>query len=95
EFRDFAGDREMTVPPLVIQVTTEGQLNLPPSVRESLQPGDEYILWQEEDTIVLKKIQKLKGLSNLWQRIEQLGDDPEQPSMQEITAIVKEVRQRM
>jgi bifunctional DNA-binding transcriptional regulator/antitoxin component of YhaV-PrlF toxin-antitoxin module len=76
---------------IVIQVTADGQLTLPPQVQANLQPGDEYILWQEEDTIVLKKIQKTKGLSQLWQRIDELGDS-EQPSLEEITAIVKEVR---
>ncbi len=76
---------------IVIQVTAEGQLTLPPQVQANLQPGDEYILWQEEDTIVLKKIQKTKGLSQLWQRIDELGDS-EQLSLEEITAIVKEVR---
>lgn len=80
---------------IVIQVTAEGQLTLPPQVQANLQPGDEYILWQEEDTIVLKKIQKTKGLSQLWQRIDELGDDSEQLSLEQITAIVKEVRHRM
>jgi len=42
----------------VIQVTADGQLELPPEIRSKLHPGDEFVLWQEEDIIILKKVQK-------------------------------------
>ena len=42
----------------VIQVTANGQLELPPEISSQLQPGDEFLLWQEEDTIVLKRVEK-------------------------------------
>ncbi|MDY7006923.1 MAG: AbrB/MazE/SpoVT family DNA-binding domain-containing protein [Cyanobacteriota bacterium] len=42
----------------VIQVTTNGQLELPSEIRSQLQPGDEFLLWQEEDTIILKRVEK-------------------------------------
>lgn len=31
-------------------------------------------------------------LSSLWQKVDELGTDEEQPTMEEITTIVKEVR---
>ncbi len=40
----------------VIQVTADRQLELPPEIRSQLQPGDEFVLWQEEDTIILKRV---------------------------------------
>ena len=85
----------MTTQTAVITVTEERQLNLPTDLLGNLEPGDEYILWQEEDTIVLKKIHKPKGLSKLWQKIDELGEDTEQLSIEEITAMVKEVRHQM
>ena len=42
----------------VIQVTVNGQLELPPEISSQLQPGDEFLLWQEEDTIILKRVEK-------------------------------------
>ena len=42
----------------VIQVTANGQLELPPEISSQLQPGDEFLLWQEEDTIILKRVEK-------------------------------------
>ncbi|WP_143438289.1 AbrB/MazE/SpoVT family DNA-binding domain-containing protein [Hydrocoleum sp. CS-953] len=42
----------------VIQVTANGQLELPPEIRSQLQPGDEFFLWQDEDTIILKRVKK-------------------------------------
>jgi bifunctional DNA-binding transcriptional regulator/antitoxin component of YhaV-PrlF toxin-antitoxin module len=80
---------------LVVQVTADGQLEIPPEVLSRLQPGDEYCLWEEEDMIVLKKIQKPRGLSGLWQKIDELGADSEQLPMEDITAMVKEVRHRL
>jgi bifunctional DNA-binding transcriptional regulator/antitoxin component of YhaV-PrlF toxin-antitoxin module len=80
---------------VVVQVTADGQLEIPLEILSSLQPGDEYYLWQENDMIVLKKIQKPKGLSGLWQKLDELGTDSEQPPMEEITAMVKEVRHRL
>lgn len=42
----------------VIQVTIDGQLELPIAIRSRLQAGDEFVLWEEEDTIILKKVKK-------------------------------------
>jgi hypothetical protein len=52
----------------------------------------------EQDEVarmILQKIESPDKLTSLWQKIEQLGEDPQQPSMDEITAMVKEVRHRL
>lgn len=49
----------------------------------------------EQDEIakmILEKIKAKDKLTLLWDKIDQLGEDFEQPSMEEITAMVKEVR---
>ena len=50
----------------------------------------------EQDEIasmILKKIKSKDKLSPLWQKIDELGVDEDEPTMTEITAMVKEVRQ--
>jgi hypothetical protein len=44
--------------------------------------------------MILKQIQlnPQDKLSSLWQRVDELGTDEEQPTMSEITTMVKEVR---
>ena len=41
-----------------IKVTIDGQLELPIAIRSRLQAGDEFVLWEEEDTIILKRVKK-------------------------------------
>jgi bifunctional DNA-binding transcriptional regulator/antitoxin component of YhaV-PrlF toxin-antitoxin module len=76
----------------VLKVTPEGQIELPSEIQAQLHPGDEYNISVTEDSIVLKKIQKPLDLNEWFQRIEELGPDPNQPTLQEISDIVKEVR---
>jgi hypothetical protein len=45
-------------PRTVIQITKSGELELPPEIRSRLQPGDEFLLWEEKDFIVIKKVEK-------------------------------------
>lgn len=77
---------------ILVSVTEEGQLELPPEIQAKLHPGDEYMVWETEDTILFKKIKKTLELSDLLQRIEELGADTEQPTLEEISEIVREVR---
>ena len=44
-------------------------------------------------TMILKQIESKDKLSSLWQKIDDLGVDEEKPTMEEITLMVKEVRQ--
>lgn len=76
----------------VISVNPNRQLELPEELLQRLNPGDEYLLWQTEDTILLKKIQKPAAFDALMAKVTALGPDPEQLSMQDLTALVKEVR---
>lgn len=48
----------------------------------------------EVATMILKQIQphSQDTLSSLWQKVDDLGMDAEQPAMEEITTMVKEVR---
>ncbi len=77
---------------LIVKVTPEGQIELPSEIQAQLRPGDEYIVSVAQDSIVLKKIQKHITWADLSQRIEELGPDPNQPSLQEISEMLKEVR---
>lgn len=42
--------------------------------------------------MILKQIQPQNKISSLWQKIDELGTDEDEPAMAEITAMVKEVR---
>ncbi|WP_198807631.1 hypothetical protein [Leptolyngbya sp. BL0902] len=76
----------------VVSITQARQFAFPPEVLATLEPGDEYLLWQTDDTIVLKKITQPLSFDALFQRIEALGPDPDQPTEAEICAIVKTIR---
>ncbi|MBE9140832.1 hypothetical protein IQ254_27145 [Nodosilinea sp. LEGE 07088] len=76
----------------VVSVNSDRQFAFPPEMLATLNPGDEYLVWQTNDTIVLKKVVQPLSLDTLLQRIEDLGPDPDQPSEAEICQIVKEIR---
>ncbi|PSF39484.1 hypothetical protein C7H19_01470 [Aphanothece hegewaldii CCALA 016] len=80
---------------MIITITENGQLNLPPEIQSQIQEGDKYEISVIENSIVLKKVQKPLTWSELSRRIEQLGEDPEQPTLSEISDIVKEVKREM
>ena len=42
----------------VVFVTADRAIALPPEIQATLQPGDKYLVWQTDDTILLKKVQK-------------------------------------
>ena len=44
--------------------------------------------------MILKQIQPSNKLFTLWQKVDELGTDEDEPTMAEITAMVKEVRHR-
>lgn len=79
---------------IIISVTEDRQLELPPELQAKLNPGDEYMIWETEDSILFKKIQKPLQFSELRRRVEALGPDPEQPTLEEICEMVREVRQQ-
>ena len=77
---------------ILVKVTAEGQLELPAEIQAKLSPGDEYMVSITEAEIVLKKIRKPLTWNQLSQIIEESEPDPNQPSLEEISEIVKEVR---
>ena len=42
--------------------------------------------------MILKQIQPQNKLSSLWQKMDKLGKDENEPTMAEITTMVKEIR---
>jgi len=50
---------------------------------------------QDEVAImILKKIKPKDRIVSLWEKVDELGNDKNEPTMAEITTMVKEVRQR-
>lgn len=83
---------------LIARVTSEGKLEIPPEILQQLQPLTEYEISVTENEIKLTKTQKKLSLDELFQRIDEidkLEPDPNQPSLEEISEIVKEVRQEL
>ena len=79
----------------IVSVTDNCQLELPPEVQATLNPGDEYLIWTTDDSIWFKKIQKPLTYSALLKRIETLDADSEEMSLEEISNLVKTVREEM
>lgn len=80
---------------LIAKVTSEGKLEIPTEILQQLQPLTEYEISVTENEIKLTKTQKKLSLDELFQRIDESELDPNQPSLEEISAIVKEVRQEL
>ncbi len=81
-------------PTTLVSVTPDRQLELPPEIQATLQPGDEYLIWQTADTILFKKVQKPETLADIRAKVSALGPDPETPTLEELSQIVREVRQQ-
>nr|WP_225225515.1 hypothetical protein [Komarekiella delphini-convector] len=60
-----------------------------------LQPFTEYEISVTEDEIVFTKTYKRLTLQELRERVKEAGSDPNQPTLEEISQIVKEVRQEL
>ncbi|MBN3927818.1 MAG: hypothetical protein HWQ37_33030 [Nostoc sp. NMS4] len=80
---------------MIAKVTADGKLEIPPEVLEKLQPCTEYEVSVTENEIVFKKTKIDLTLKGLRQRVIQTGSDPNQPTLEEISQIVKEVRQEL
>ncbi len=79
----------------IVSVTGNRQIEIPPELQAQLTPGDEYIISISDDFITFQKIQKPLGYSELLKRIEALGPDSEEMSLEEISSMVREVRQEI
>ncbi|MBE9139111.1 hypothetical protein IQ254_18245 [Nodosilinea sp. LEGE 07088] len=79
----------------IISVTTDRQLKIPPEIQEQLNPGDEYLISVTDDVITFQKIQKPLQFDQLQQKIDALGPGPNEMSLEEISTLVKDVRQQI
>ncbi len=75
-----------------VSVTSDRQIELPSEIQANLQPGDEYVISQTEDTLTFKKVKRSMTFAEMTARINALGIDPEEPTLQEISQMVREVR---
>jgi copper chaperone CopZ len=80
---------------IIAKVTTDGKLEIPPEVLAQLQPSTEYEVSVTEDEIVFKKTDKRLTLEKIRERVLAAGSDSNQPTLEEISQIVKEVRQEL
>ncbi|OKH39974.1 hypothetical protein NIES2119_03205 [[Phormidium ambiguum] IAM M-71] len=76
---------------ITITLTPEGNLELPPEIREQFSNGEQYSVVTTEDTITFKKVPKLTW-DDLRERRAELGEDPDPLTTEEICEIVREVR---
>lgn len=80
----------------IAKVTADRKLELPEELQQRLNPLTEYEVSLRDDEIVLKKIEKpVVDLDKFLLELDQLEPDPAQPSLEEISQIVKEVRKEL
>lgn len=85
----------MTIKPIA-KVTREGKLELPSEILQQLQPLTEYEISLTEESIILqKKSTSTVNLDKFLEELNNLESDTEQPTLQEISEVVKEVRQEL
>ena len=76
---------------ITINLTSEGNLQLPLDIRDRFSNGEEYLVTTTEDSITFRKATKFNWDS--WKKnLEQSGDDLEEMTIEEICEIVREVR---
>lgn len=81
---------------LIAKVTQEGKLEIPPEILQQLEPLTEYEISVTEKSIILEKKSHLNvDLDQFLQELDQLEPDPDQPSLEEISEIVREVRREL
>jgi hypothetical protein len=76
---------------ITINLTPEGNLQLPLEISDRFSNGEEYLVTTTVDTITFRKATKFNWDS--WERnLERSGDDPDEMTTEEICEIVREVR---
>lgn len=78
---------------ITINLTPEGNLQLPLEIREQFSNGEKYLVITGKDTITFRKAPK-SGWQELREKRQLLGTDPNPLSNEEICEIVKEVRKK-
>ncbi|MDA0241806.1 MAG: hypothetical protein OT477_00170 [Chloroflexi bacterium] len=70
-------------------ITPNHTLQLPAAIAQRFSPADQFIVWQEGDTLYLKRL-----IPSPLTLVENAPDDDEPISLDEISDIVHLVRQR-
>jgi hypothetical protein len=58
----------------IIKITADGKLELPPEMRSRFQSGDEFLLVEEKDSFILKRV-KTSGVDALKKQEKMAGDN--------------------
>jgi hypothetical protein len=75
------------------RVEKAGEIKLPTIMTQKLKPNTDYLVTQvTTDDISLEKVRSSSSLDDLFAKMDEIGDVPDQMSMAEICQIVKEVR---
>lgn len=77
---------------ILVSVSADGKLEILPELQSQMEPLSRYEVLVTNNEIIFKRIPQSLTWDNLSQRIEAAGIDPEEPSLQEISDIVKDVR---
>jgi hypothetical protein len=76
---------------ITINLTPEGNLQLPLEIREQFSNGEQYLVITGEDTITFRKATKFNWTE--WKKsIDRSAGDPNEMTTEEICEIVREVR---
>lgn len=78
---------------MIISVTADRQFLVPSEVQSLLQPGEEYELKLTQDGMIFKKVQPFGNFDRLMEKVEANGNHTDGPSLDEISQMVKSVRQ--
>lgn len=80
---------------LIAKVTSNKTLEIPVEIQENLEPFSEYEIFVTEDQIILKKTSPKISFEDIRRKVKEAGKDPNQPTLEEISQIVKEVRREL
>jgi hypothetical protein len=80
---------------LTVTVNAEGNLDIPAELQTQLTPGDQYKVAITEEGLLFKKVKPGFDWDKWEQRLEVATPDPDELTMEEICAIVKEVRHQI
>jgi len=79
----------------IVKVVTKGKLEFPTEFEDYFQPLTEYEIVITTEGILLKQIPQPLTWEELKKRQDELGSDSNQMTLEEISDIVKDVRQEL
>ncbi len=78
---------------MIISVTADRQFLVPSEVQDLLQPGEEYELKLTQDGMIFKKVSHFRNFDRLMEKVDAIESEADAPSLNEISEMVKSVRQ--